>query len=77
MKDGKCPMCNSSEVYANRSVNFSAIGDNEITVDDGETEESVLFNPHICKACGYTAWYAQDMEIIKDMLSHKGWKKVE
>jgi predicted nucleic-acid-binding Zn-ribbon protein len=77
MKDGKCPMCNSSEVYTNKSVNFSVVGDNEITVDDGETEETVLFIPHICKNCGFTAWYAQDMDVIKDMLSHKGWKKAD
>jgi predicted nucleic-acid-binding Zn-ribbon protein len=77
MKDGKCPMCNSSEVYANKSVNFTASGADTINVDDGETEEMVVFNPHICKNCGFTAWYAEDMDVIKDLLSHKGWKKTE
>ena len=77
MKDGKCPMYNSSEVYTNSSVNFAANGGDTISVDDGEMEEIVVFNPHICSDCGYTAWYAQDMKFIKEMLSHKGWKKAK
>ena len=76
MKDGKCPMCNSTEVYANHSVNFRASGQIvDLEDEGGEDELEATFIPYICKNCGFTAMYVEDMDDIKGLPKIKGWKK--
>ncbi len=77
MKNGKCPMGNATEVYANVSVLFRASGQIvDIEDDDGNDVLEAGLIPYICTNCGFTAMYLEDMEDIKDLPKKKGWKKV-
>ena len=70
MKDGQCPMCHSTEIYANPTVNFRA-GPNFVDLTDYTT-----FIPYICASCGFTAMYIESMDDIEELLKDKGWRKV-
>jgi hypothetical protein len=78
MKDGRCPMCNSSEVYANPTVRFFSSNAMVYLKDengDPNPRTGPAFVPYICMNCGFTAMYVQDMEAIKDLPKTKGWNK--
>jgi predicted nucleic-acid-binding Zn-ribbon protein len=76
MKDGKCPMCGSSEVYENHATEFLASNNNVRLKDDhGNIVPSTTFIPYICVNCGFTAMYAKDMEALKELPKAEGWKK--
>ncbi len=70
MKDGRCPMCKSTEVYANPDVNFRVGG------DFLDMNDETYFTPYICKDCGFTALYAEDLDGLKELVREKGWKRV-
>ncbi len=77
MKDGHCPMCHSTEVYANSNERFFASNTRvHLSNADGETDIATAFVPYVCLNCGFTAMYAQDMNALKDILKTKGWTKV-
>jgi ribosomal protein S27AE len=77
MKDGRCPMCNSNEVYANHKVTFHASNTKVYLEDaDGNVDIEAAFVPYICMDCGFTAMYVNDMNDIKDLPKLEGWKKV-
>jgi len=77
MKNGKCPMCNSTDVYANQTVNFRASGQIvDLEDDDGNDELGTEFVPYICMNCGFTALYVEDLDDVKDLPKMKGWKRV-
>jgi predicted nucleic-acid-binding Zn-ribbon protein len=73
MKDGHCPMCNSSEVYTNQVVKFYGSNTKVYLMDDGRKFD---IQAHFCMNCGFTAIYVQDMETIKDLPKTAGWTKV-
>ncbi len=76
MKNGHCPMCNSSEVYANHSSRFfSSNAKVYLRDENGAENPRTAFVAYICVECGFTALYAQDMDAIKSLPSAAGWKK--
>lgn len=68
MKDGRCPMCGSSEVYACLTDIFRA-GPNFVDVAD-----ELTFVPYLCRSCGFTAMYVDDPKRLEDL--SEDWKKV-
>ncbi len=77
MRDGHCPMCNSTEVYSNKSINFRASGQLlDLEDEDGIADLEAYFIPYICMGCGFTALYVEDLNEISDLPQTKGWKKV-
>ncbi len=73
MKDGHCPMCKSTEVYANEAYHFVLRLQGPVGV------ENIIAGliPYICKSCGFTALYVKDVEADFDNLTPKlGWKQV-
>jgi predicted nucleic-acid-binding Zn-ribbon protein len=79
MKDGHCPMCNSTEVYANQTVRFFS-SNSKVYLRDENGEPNprtgTAFVPYICLNCGYSAMYLQEMVAIKDLTQTTGWEKV-
>lgn len=71
MKNGHCPMCNSTEVYCNSTVNFRAGGS---LVD---LEDETYFIPYVCFHCGFTALYVENMDDLRDMSEEEGWCRVK
>ena len=82
MKNGKCPMCGSTEVYKNSEaeVFFTDSPDEpeapEVGLYDGNNELTVYLIPYICVKCGFTAMYVHDPKEIKDIPDLDGWDKV-
>ncbi len=77
MKDGHCPMCNSTEVYANPAERFWAHSAKVHLADADDTAHIVTpFIPYVCLNCGFTAMYAEDMDVLKEIPKTKGWSKV-
>ena len=77
MKNGRCPMCDSNEIYTNTDATFRAHAYTVLVCDDTEEEElDFSFVPYVCMNCGFTSMYVGDMNDIKDLPKTKGWKKV-
>lgn len=68
MKDGQCPMCGSREVYASLTDNVQA-GPALVEVTDG-----LVFVPYLCRSCGFTALYVDDMDDVQSL--SEVWKKI-
>ncbi len=81
MKNGKCPMCNSTKVYTNPKAVFTESSESpnfsDVRVYDNENEVLIYLSPYICVSCGFTALYADDLDIIKDLPDTDGWEKVK
>ncbi len=74
MKQGKCPKCNSQDVYSNCNLRYKTGAYNSNTIPLTFFRTAGLDN-YICTACGYTESYVTDaaaLERIKDM-----WEKTE
>ena len=79
MKDGRCPMCNSTEVYANHTVRFFSSNSKVYLRDENgnpNPKTGPAFVPYICINCGYSAMYVQEMEAITGLPTTTGWEKV-
>ncbi len=76
MKNGKCPMCNSNEVYSNSESEFRASGD-MVQLSDVDNELQIYLIPYICTNCGFTAMFVADMDDVKDLPEMNGWEKVK
>ncbi|NOT04457.1 MAG: hypothetical protein HOP27_07635 [Anaerolineales bacterium] len=76
MKSGKCPMCNSNEVYSNSESEFRASGD-IVQLSDIDNELQIYLIPYICTNCGFAAMFVADMDDVKDLPETDGWKKVK
>jgi hypothetical protein len=78
MKDGRCPMCASDNVYENPELTYSTDG-KELSLSDDMGREKIVFSfiPYVCMSCGYVAMYISDLNDIKDLPIIKGWKKVK
>jgi predicted Zn-ribbon and HTH transcriptional regulator len=78
MKDGRCPMCASDNVYENPELTYSTEG-KELSLSDDMGREKIVFSfiPYVCMSCGYVAMYISDLNDIKDLPIIKGWKKVK
>lgn len=68
MKDGRCLMCGSGEVYASLADNFRA-GPYLVDVTD-----ELTFVPYLCRRCGFTALYVDDPKNLEDL--SEDWTKV-
>lgn len=80
MKDGHCPMCNSSEVFSNQTVRFFSSNAKVYLRDENgnpNPKAGPAFVPYICMNCGFTAMFVQDMETINDLPKTDGWKKAK
>jgi predicted nucleic-acid-binding Zn-ribbon protein len=77
MKNGRCPMCGSNEIYENSEVSFSVNG-NDVSLSDDMGREALVFSfvPYVCMNCGFTSMYVGDMDDIKNLPRTKGWIKV-
>ncbi len=73
MKNGRCPMCNSSEVYSNPKAEFRA---SSYLVDLEDDENEIYLTAYVCKDCGFTAMYVEDLGDIKGLPKMKGWERV-
>ncbi len=78
MKDGRCPMCNGTEVYAADRPTM-AVGGDYLYLDLGDgTDEELDLTAYVCANCGYTALFVD--ETVSDQLpllkKAKGWHKV-
>ncbi len=73
MKNGRCPMCNSSEVYSNPKSEFRA-GTDFVDLEDDKNE--IYLTAYVCKDCGFAAMFVEDLDDIKDLPKMKGWKRV-
>ena len=81
MKNGKCPMCNSTKIYTNPKAIFTETSDSanpsDVCVYDSDNEIIIYLAPYICINCGFIASFADDMDIIKDLPDTDGWEKVK
>lgn len=76
MKSGKCPMCNSTEVYTNPESEFRASGD-IVELSDMNNGLQIYLVPYICMKCGFAAMFVDDMDEIRDLTEQKGWRRVK
>lgn len=79
MKDGRCPMCNSTEVYANQAVRFFSSNARVYLRDEDGIESpksGAVFVPYVCVNCGFTAMFVKDLEAVQSLPKAKDWKKV-
>jgi hypothetical protein len=74
MKNGRCPMCNSSEVYFNPEAEFRNSG-GVLELDDTKNRMMIYPIPYVCRECGFVAMYVEELEEIRDLPNMKGWKK--
>jgi hypothetical protein len=66
MKDGKCPMCKSNEVYMTEekyNLNTgggrgSAVGGLQFVAQADKETGYYTFDTYVCLSCSYTAMYA-------------------
>ena len=81
MKNGKCPMCNSTEIYTNSGAEFTGSPDEVETLAVGlhdiENDLQIYLIPYICIKCGFTAMYASDMPVIEGLPDTDGWERVK
>ena len=73
MKNGRCPMCNSTEVYSNPKAELRA---STYLVELEDEENEIYLVAYVCKDCGFTAMFVEDLTDIKDLPKMKGWKRV-
>jgi hypothetical protein len=77
MKNGCCPMCQSTDIYTNPTVNFRASGAYVALEDQwGHEDLEMAFIPYVCLKCGFTAMYAENLDELEELPKAKGWKKV-
>ena len=76
MKNGKCPMCNSTEVYTNSESEFMASSDS-VDLHDIDNELRIYLTPYVCIKCGFVAMFADDMDEIKNLPDEKGWERAK
>jgi hypothetical protein len=75
MKNGKCPMCNSTEVYTNTESEFVADGDS-VELYDIDNDLRIYLTPYVCVKCGFVAMFTDDADEIADLPDEIGWKRV-
>lgn len=76
MKDGHCRMCGSTEVYTNDAVCFlSSNAPLYLKNELGSVVPQTPFVAYLCTNCGYTALYAKELAVLKELPQAKGWKK--
>jgi len=73
MKDGKCPRCDSSNVYHETNGIYvpNTLG-TFIRTADGNVGS--VTDDHICADCGYIERYVADEQKLKDVA--RTWKRV-
>ena len=77
MKDGKCPVCNSTEVYTSGKYTFRAGGQVlELSVWVGNNVTHIQFQPYLCKNCGHTELIANWPADLSVLDKDQEWEKV-
>ncbi len=78
MKDGKCPMCHSTEVYMTDNIDtLEARGDNLHFQAMQNSDTAIYrFDTYVCTDCGFTAMFAKGEQCVAFLRSADGWKKV-
>ncbi len=77
MKNGKCPMCNSTEVYMTENYdNLTARGD-ELHFRAETAQDTVLyrFDTYVCTDCGFTAMFAKSDKGLGFLKQADDWQK--
>jgi hypothetical protein len=73
MKNSKCPIFSSTELYTNPDSELRASGryleliDNELELD---------LQPYVCTNCGFVALHIVDTDELKSLPHKSGWKHV-
>jgi len=67
MKTGKCPKCNSREIYKNTSISQRS----NLTVN---FFKQVKLTDYVCPQCGYTEVYVKKNEDLKKI--REKWQRV-
>jgi len=73
MKNGICPKCNSSEVYAGRNLVFKggSYGSNSVPISFWV---AAPLDNYVCASCGYVESYIADPNKLTEI--RKRWPKV-
>lgn len=72
MKNGICPMCQSTEVYVNATHTWGLM----LEGPRGRSDiAGANCSAYVCKNCGFTALYTNSI-IGGDLSEDLGWKKV-
>ncbi len=80
MRTGKCPKCNSQEVYL--SEDGGGIGGHELSVEvkNGGPRITYKWQTCLCATCGYYENYLLDRQMIASIKTNpkkEGWKKLD
>ncbi len=76
MKNGKCPMCNSTAVYTNSHALLRASG-NSLQLIEPYSELNTYLTPYVCVQCGFVAMFVEAIDQLKDLPDGKGWEQVK
>ncbi len=75
MKNGRCPKCNSSEVYAaKRTGLFHLLATHGARLLPIEPGVSTRLKNYVCASCGYVESYVTDPWVLGEI--KKNWPKV-
>ncbi len=77
MKDGRCPVCNSNDVYTSEEYTLRANGQVvELSVWIGNDVKKIYFQPFICRNCRHTEFLANWPEDLSILDKDKQWHRV-
>lgn len=76
MKNGKCPICNASDVYTNSESEFRASG-SLLTLTDIDNELEIDLAPYICIKCGFAAMFVPDLDQLRELPQMQNWERVK
>ena len=73
MKNGKCPKCGSTEIYAAKDLPLKSgpFGSNSIPVS---LASIAALDNYVCKACGFLERYVADEDKLEEIA--KKWKRM-
>ncbi len=78
MKNGKCPMCNSTEVYMCDSVNVLESRSDNLHFQAMQDSDTAIyrFQAYVCTDCGFTAMFAKGTQSLTFLRKADNWHKV-
>lgn len=74
MKQGKCPICGSTEVYTQLQPSPSFGG--TVVIELGFANAASSLDNYLCTGCGFFEVYVSDAKKLEAVRTSKKWKKV-
>jgi predicted nucleic-acid-binding Zn-ribbon protein len=59
MKDGKCPKCNSTQVFRGAPATLAA-GEGKVHLENFKTGSNLMLDSYVCANCGYVEMYVTE-----------------